>query len=32
MGLRNLLSKLERLNFHDDDQLTRMMDDIHGGY
>jgi hypothetical protein len=28
MGLRNLLSKLERLNFHDDDQLTRMMEDI----
>ena len=28
MGLRNLLSKLERLNFHDDDQLTKMMDDI----
>jgi hypothetical protein len=28
MGLRNLLTKLERLNFHDDDQLTRMMDDI----
>ena len=30
MGLRNLLAKLERLNFHDDDQLTRMMDDIRG--
>ena len=28
MGLRNLLSKLERLNFHDDEQLTKMMDDI----
>lgn len=28
MGLRNLLSKLERLNFHDDDQLIKMMDDI----
>jgi hypothetical protein len=28
MGLRNLLSKLERLNFHDDDQLTKMMEDI----
>ena len=28
MGLRNLLTKLERLNFHDDDQLTKMMDDI----
>jgi hypothetical protein len=28
MGLRNLLSKLERLNFHDDDQLTKMIDDI----
>jgi len=28
MGLRNLLSKLERLNFHDDDQLTRMINDI----
>jgi len=28
MGLRNLLSKLDRLNFHDDDQLTRMMEDI----
>jgi len=28
MGLRNLLSKLERLNFHDDDQLTKMMNDI----
>lgn len=28
MGLRNLVSKLERLNFHDDDQLTKMMDDI----
>jgi hypothetical protein len=28
MGLRNLLSKLERLNFHDDDQLSKMMDDI----
>jgi len=27
-GLRNLLSKLERLNFHDDDQLSKMMDDI----
>jgi hypothetical protein len=28
MGLRNLLSKLERLNFHDDDQLSKMMEDI----
>jgi hypothetical protein len=28
MGIRNLLTKLERLNFHDDDQLTRMMEDI----
>ena len=28
MGLRNLLTKLERLNFHDDDQLSKIMDDI----
>ncbi len=28
MGLRNLLSKLERLNFHDDDQISKMMNDI----
>jgi len=28
MGLRNLISKLERLNFHDDDQLSKMMEDI----
>ena len=28
MGLRNLMSKLERLNFYDDDQLIKMMDDI----
>jgi hypothetical protein len=28
MGLRNLLAKLERLNFHDDDQLSKMMEDI----
>ena len=28
MGLRNLLSKLERLNFHDDDQLSKMIEDI----
>jgi len=30
VGLKNLLSKLERLNFHDDDQLSKMMDDIRG--
>jgi len=28
VGLKNLISKLERLNFHDDDQLSKMMDDI----
>lgn len=28
VGLKNLISKLERLNFHDDNQLTKMMDDI----
>jgi hypothetical protein len=28
MGLRNLLSKLERLNFHDDDQIKNVIDEI----
>jgi len=28
VGLKNLISKLERLNFHDDDQLTKVMDEI----
>jgi len=28
VGLKNLISKLERLNFHDDNQLSKMMDDI----